>query len=126
MTPAAVDARDKPSPPRAARIEPYWAAPMRGPLVHPSPGSALETPARHGRAALVGCRRSNRLIRQSRVLNEGHLLGSHSPARRHRVPAALRPPPRHGVGPRTRQPLARLGACGETGRSRNLPSGRRA
>jgi len=95
MTPTAVDART--SRHRLALLElshlggadarPRWRTRRRA--------QPLGTPARHGHAALVSCRRSIRLIGHSQVLNEGHLLGSLSPARRHRV-SALRAPLRAG------------------------------
>ena len=76
MTPTAVDART--SRHRLALLElshlggadarPRWRTRRRA--------QPLGTPARHGHAALVSCRRSIRLIGHSQVLNEGHLLGS--------------------------------------------------
>ena len=56
---------------------------LRAPLARPSPGSALEAPARHGRA-LARMSRSARFNGEKPMLG-AIFLGAHCPARRHRV-----------------------------------------
>jgi hypothetical protein len=98
---------------------------MRG-ATAPAAGLIFGDARRHGRSALVSCRRSTRLIRHSQVLNEGLLLGSILQL----AGTTFRPPPAP-----LRDGFARLdlvatrkdsAPAGKTARSRKLLSGRRA